>query len=114
MATEFNRRIYNFGQNIRKIRQQRGLSQTDLALAMDTTKTVISRWETGERVIKLDSLLRLADVLEVSPSTLFCAPEVEDDGLVELISELNRVPEKEKNFIFRAVRSLIRGVLPQT
>ena len=60
MVSDFNRRIYDFGQNIRSIRQDRGLSQTDLALAMDTTKTVISRWETGERVIKLDSLLRLA------------------------------------------------------
>lgn len=112
MAAEFNRRIYDFGQNIRNIRQKRGMSQTDLALAMDTNKTVISRWETGERVIKLDSLLRLADVLEVSPSGLFCTPEPEEDGLKELTGELRKVPEKDMDFIFRAVRTLIRGVIP--
>ena len=70
MAREFSKTIYDIGQRIRQVRLEKDMSQTDLALAMDTSRNVISRWETGENAIRLDSLLRLSEELQVSPVSL--------------------------------------------
>ena len=47
MAREFDQQIYDVGQRIRQIRIEKGMSQTDLALAMDTDKSAVSKWELG-------------------------------------------------------------------
>lgn len=112
MAAEFNRRLYDIGQNIRRIRLEKGMSQTDLALAMDTTKAAVSRWETGERVIRLDSLLRLADVLNVPLPDILKEDTPGSDGWDDLIVELKMIPEQDQPFVVKAVRTLIRGLMP--
>ena len=58
------------GSRIRKIRQEQGYSQNDLAIRlqladMSLTQKAISRIETGERVVADYELLYLAKVLRV-------------------------------------------------
>ena len=43
MAREFSKTIYDIGQRIRQVRLEKDMSQTDLALAMDTSRNVISK-----------------------------------------------------------------------
>ena len=42
-----------FGQNLRALRTERGLSQEELAARLGTTKQVVSRYENGQRTPKV-------------------------------------------------------------
>ena len=109
MARDIDQRIYNVGQRIRQIRMEKGMSQTDLALAMDTTKNVISKWELGCKVMRLDSLYNLSDTLEVSPH-LFLQDIEKPEDEINLNREIESLNEEQKQFILRTVRTLLKGL----
>ncbi len=58
------------GRNIRRLRQERGLSQEDLADEIGVHRTYMGGVERGERNLTLRSLERLAERLGVSPLSL--------------------------------------------
>lgn len=58
------------GERIKKARQAKGLSQEELAQIINSTKSAISRYESGKRQPRLDQLHRIAVVLQVSDDYL--------------------------------------------
>ncbi|MEY8559564.1 helix-turn-helix transcriptional regulator [Jeotgalicoccus halotolerans] len=64
---------------IKKLRERNGLTQQDVAIALDTTKQTISRYETGERKANQDVLYELSKVFKCSIDDFF--PERE--GYIE-------------------------------
>ena len=60
-----------FGVRIRTLRQQKGLSQEELAHRADIDRTYMGGVERGERNIGLVNVKRIADALEISPKDLF-------------------------------------------
>ncbi len=56
--------------NVRAFRELRGLTQADLARRAGMQAASISHFEPGQRLPSLDSLVRLADALEVSVDML--------------------------------------------
>ena len=63
------------GRNIRRLRQERGLSQEDLADEIGVHRTYMGGVERGERNLTLRSLERLAERLGVSPLSLLADPD---------------------------------------
>ena len=59
-----------FGNNLRRIRQSRQMSQEKLAAKVDLHRTYISSIERGERNVSLENIVKLAWALEVPPSEL--------------------------------------------
>ncbi len=59
------RALSDFGQRIREVRTQKGLSQEDLALASDLDRTYIGGVERGERNISLLNMHKIATALGV-------------------------------------------------
>lgn len=58
------------GANLRRLRQERELSQEELAARADLHRTYISSVERGERNISLDNIVKLARVLGVPLAVL--------------------------------------------
>jgi transcriptional regulator with XRE-family HTH domain len=58
------------GSNLRALREQRKLRQSELAKLAGVTQAMISRVERGERELPLSAVERLAQSLRVDPSTL--------------------------------------------
>lgn len=58
-------RLNLLGLNIKKYREQKGLRQIDLAVALDCTGEYITRVERGQKYLSLRRLFVLADILEV-------------------------------------------------
>lgn len=54
------------GERLTLLRMRAGLSKSQLAKDMYTTRQVIRRWETGEQQLKLDDAVRIADYFGVS------------------------------------------------
>jgi len=62
--------IQHFGVNVRAARHARGWTQEDLAARSGLAVVQVSRIERGVREIRLTTLLRLLDALDVAPETL--------------------------------------------
>ncbi|WP_299149063.1 helix-turn-helix transcriptional regulator [uncultured Tateyamaria sp.] len=59
------------GLNVRNIRNSRGLSQEQLALAAEVDRSYISEIELAKNSASIDVLERIADALGVDPKELF-------------------------------------------
>jgi transcriptional regulator with XRE-family HTH domain len=59
-----------FGINLRRIRRRERLSQEAVAVRAGLHRTEIGRLESGERVPRIDTLIRLADSICVPPGEL--------------------------------------------
>jgi transcriptional regulator with XRE-family HTH domain len=69
---------------VKELRQRKGMSQTDLAKAMNVSAVAVGKWESGEYQPTTDKLPQLAMLLGVDISALF---EVETpDRLPETLS----------------------------
>lgn len=56
----------NLGQQIYELRTKKGLSQGELAEALDVSRQSISKWETGSSVPELDKLIKLSQLFGVT------------------------------------------------
>jgi len=63
--------LINFGEIVRKIRKEKGLSQEQLAFKADLHRTYIGMIERAEKNITLINIEKIANALEVNLETLF-------------------------------------------
>lgn len=59
-----------FGDNLRRCRKQAGLSQEEVGQRAAMNRTQVAAAERGERLPRIDTLMKLAGALEVSPDEL--------------------------------------------
>lgn len=59
-----------FGDNLRRIRRRKGLSQEQLSVLASLHRTEIGLLETGGRIPRIDTLIQLAGALDVDTGEL--------------------------------------------
>ena len=67
----------NLGERIYELRNQKNLSQGDLADKLDVSRQSISKWENNMAVPDLDKLMKLCDVFEISLDELTGREKIE-------------------------------------
>ena len=67
--------VSRIGENIRMLREKKGLTQTALADRVLVSFQAISSWERGLSVPELENVVRLAEFFEVSLDTLIASTE---------------------------------------
>jgi transcriptional regulator with XRE-family HTH domain len=60
-----------FGSTVRKLREERGYSQEQLAEHAGVHRNYVGGVERGERNVALENIIKLAKALSVPPSELF-------------------------------------------
>ena len=65
-----------FGEKLRKLRTDRGLTQDDLAEKIYVTRTAISKWESDRGYPNIDSLKAISKFFSVSIDDLLSPDEV--------------------------------------
>ena len=66
--------LKKFGENLRKLRNQKGLSLREMSYACSIDNSKIAKIEKGQINITLTTLLQLAVALETHPSSLLDYP----------------------------------------
>jgi ribosome-binding protein aMBF1 (putative translation factor) len=64
IGRDHERRFADVGRMVARNRQERGMSQQELAILCGTTQSAIARLERGGRPPKLDTLMRIAEALD--------------------------------------------------
>ena len=77
MAAARSSQILLVGQKIRQIRKSRRLTQAELAGRIGVTQSDLSRMESGEYKVGLDTLFKILQVFELPMSRFFEEPLVE-------------------------------------
>ncbi len=58
-------RVKLLGQNIKKYREEKGLRQIDIAVALGFSEEYVCRIERGQKYISLRKLFQLTDILQI-------------------------------------------------
>lgn len=58
--------VMQFGDRLRRAREKAGLTQMDVASAMYTSQAMISRYESGSIMLRIDRVAEMADMYGVS------------------------------------------------
>ena len=61
----------SFGEQLRRRREELGISRADLALRLGVSKSAVGNYETGISTPKEDILLQMFDALEIDPNYLY-------------------------------------------
>lgn len=78
-----------FNEKLKKLRSQKGVSQTQLANAIFVSRSAVAKWENGLGLPGEQSLKALADYFGVQPSELLSDPQTEE-VIVTKNSELSK------------------------
>lgn len=65
--------LMTIGENIRSLRESRGLTQAQVGDAVGVSDKAVSAWETGKREPRIGTVEKLAEFLGVAVSALLCS-----------------------------------------
>jgi transcriptional regulator with XRE-family HTH domain len=109
----------NIGNNIAKLRKNRGWSQINLATQLNITQKVVSDYETNKRKPPIDRLPDIANLFNISVDKLLDNAAIQTESATQHIHKSSRLskihelleeltPEEE-----RAILKHIKGLIAQ-
>lgn len=106
-----------FGQRLRKLREERFLSQRELAKGIKTETAQISRYERGVVMPNADSLVALCRFLQVEVGFLLLGQEsagspvdaapIQDLSLLERFRDLEKLSRKDREVAIAVIDALV-------
>lgn len=103
-----------FAERLRKLRTERGLTQTRLAELLHTSPRVYNRWETGAATPQFDTLVQIADILQVSLDELAGRKEPSDKAIIhnpklhELYQRVDDLTDEDQQALVVLLDSLVK------
>jgi transcriptional regulator with XRE-family HTH domain len=107
-----------FGKRLKALREQRFLSQRELAEGIKAEPTHISRYERGLFLPNAETLIGLARFLRVSLGTLLLGQDepagggdqpIEDITLLERFRELEKLERKDREIVIALIDAWVRS-----
>lgn len=96
------------GRNIKIARTRQGITQSQLAEALDVENVTVSRIETGAQLPAIDRLEQIAKSLKVSLAGLL-ADSSKNAGFGEMLADVTKdLPVREREFIYSFVVSYVQ------
>jgi putative transcriptional regulator len=106
-----------FSENLKTLRKQKGFSQEKLAARLNVVRQTVSKWEKNLSVPDADTLIRLAEVLEVSVSELLGTKienEIVTGDVAEQLSRINEqlaIKNRRSRRIWKAVAIVLAVIV---
>lgn len=81
----------NFAETLRKLREEKGISQSQLGRQLFVNHSTVARWENGTRLPDSTMILRIADYFGVDANTLFQSAAQSDESPNVIMVEDSKV-----------------------
>lgn len=100
----------DLGQKIKHLRTMRKLTQHDVAEKMGVARNTVSQWETGERKMSAEQLIKFAKIVHVTMDYFDETPL--DENLFDLLGKLsiffsdNDIPAADKDKTYQDIMRL--------
>lgn len=104
----------NFAQRLRDLRSARKLTQTRLAELLQISPRVYSRWETGDVTPHFDTIVRIAELLEVSLDEMagrkdsLDPPRIRNHELHRLYQKVDLLSDEDQKVLLVVLDSLVK------
>lgn len=102
------------GDNIRKLRKEKGLTQKELAEKLNTHYTNINRIENHKYIPSLNTLMQVADLFDVTLDYLATGKEdelqevrIEDKKLAEKFKLIDSLEKEERSALITIIDSIL-------
>lgn len=103
-----------FGKRLRECREAKNLSQQELAKKMDTSYTVIGKYERDEMKPSIDVAKNIARLLGTTVGYLLGENKesnvLKDPLMLKRLNEISSLPEKDKECILYTLDGLLQNV----
>lgn len=106
----------NIAENLKKIREQRGLQQKQVALEIGIGTTNYNRVENGQREASVEVLDKLAKFYGITIDEIVNFEDkklppkevvIQDKAVLEQVELIQQLEEKEKNVVYTIIESFI-------
>lgn len=98
----------NFGMNIRKAREARGITQTELAARLGISSRTVSSWEVNRTEPKMEMVERICSVLNCRKSELIDEPPPEEQALDQKVFlRYSQLSKENKQIIMDYIEYLL-------
>jgi transcriptional regulator with XRE-family HTH domain len=106
----------NIAENLKRIREQRGYQQKQVAIEIGIGTTNYNRVENGQREASIEVLDKLANFYGITIDNIVHFEDkklppkeivIQDKAMVEQVQLISQLEEKEKNVVYTIVESFI-------
>jgi transcriptional regulator with XRE-family HTH domain len=106
--------MMTFGKKISMLRKEKGWSQTELAKKLNTSVSVISRYERDEMTPSIEAAKKLADLLNSTVGYLLGETEesniFKDPDMLRRFNEIKSFAENEKEKVLFTLDAMIHEI----
>jgi transcriptional regulator with XRE-family HTH domain len=108
----------SFGKRLRECREAKNLSQQDLAKMLETSYTVIGKYERDEMKPSIDVANKLAKLVGTTVGYLLGESKdmkvLKDPAMLKRLNDINSFAEKEREHILYTIDALIKNAKLKT
>lgn len=101
-----------FNKNLKFIRQQKGISQQELAEKLKIDRSTVSRWENEEMEATISNAIQVADVLNI-PLPEFLGKDLTQNTDMNQFDELEILFDKHKDILTESDKAVIKTIIEQ-
>ena len=104
------------GRRIRAVREERGMSQVELAQVLGSYQTVVSAIERGVRGLTIQQVVKLATALDASPDRILGHgggakdPGLKDRRFLRRLQKIERLPRRDQQALLRTIDAFLSKV----
>ncbi|SOE73537.1 Helix-turn-helix [Burkholderia sp. OK233] len=101
-------------ERLRLLRSARKITQVRLAELLEINPRVYNRWERGIATPQLDTVVRIADILQVTLDELAgrapvsAKPRIHNQKLLNLYQQVDSLPDAEQQALILVIDSFVR------
>ena len=103
-----------FAERLRLLRETRQMTQTRLAELLEVNPRVYNRWERGTAIPQFDTVVRLADILQVSLDELaarnasISEPKIHNTDLLNLYQQVDSLPDASQQALVLVIDGMVK------
>lgn len=108
------RHTANFAQRLKDLRTTRKLTQTRLAELLEVSPRVYNRWENGDVIPHFDTIVRIAELLDISLDELAGRkeaggePRIRNHELHRLCQKVDQLSDEDQKALVIVLDSLVK------